>query len=361
MSVQYMDNFQFYGLDATNMLEGGVWSNIYSANVLSDLVDDPDVNADAESKAFKFEMSSTGASVCRLALPAPGQQQGVGCRLWWSGLPSGYNHGGGIQYNTAGNLPMYLVAVTPTGTLRLIRRDKNGWTDAGDTVVAESAPLTVGAGAWQHVEWFMDTATGDYEIRVEGVQVLAGNDASHHSDSMGIFVCVPMWDCTASDSQSRYIKDLILWDDNGSVNNDFLGPVTIYSLPVDGDISSGWTPSSGTEDWSLLNELTPNDAGYIDADATLPAPSIMTFRDLPADVVGVRALQMMSRVQKTDGGDATVQLGLTSNGDTDTGADHAPGTSYTYAWDVSELDPDTASLWSPLGVNAAYLQIDRTL
>lgn len=361
MSILYMDNFSFYGTDENNMLAGMPWAALFSLNSLEN---DPD--GVSSGKVLEIQNSGTGASAARLAVPTPGNLIGAAFRLWLSSLPQSSNHGATFAWKDASNNHKYALRVTPTGQLVLCRTDGAGTgIDSGDaaaaTTLATSSPLVVGAGAWVHIEAYIDKTSGAYEVRVEGVQVLSGTDGAPATGDCGIIEWLQEFDSTASGSPDCYIKDLVVWDDAGSVNNTFIGPVTVYSLVVDGDVSSGWAPSSGTDDYALLDELTPDDAGYIDADDSPPAPSIMTFEDLPADVVSVRALQMVARVQKTDGGDATVQLGLTSNGSTDTGADAAVGTSFAYQFDVSEIDPDTSSLWSPLGVNAAYLQIDRTL
>jgi hypothetical protein len=358
MAIQYMENFQYYNSLTANLIAGTPWANIYSG---SGIVDDPDPNADTDSKALTCFMSPTGASVNRLAIPNSGQQMGIACRWWMSSLPESTVHGGGFQFNTAGNLPMYLVNVLPTGALQLVRRDKSGWTTAGDVVVDTTSGPVVTGGAWYHWEFYIDTATGDYEVRVEGIPVLDGNDASHHSDVIGIIAFVEHWETTASDSETRYVKDIVVWDDTGTVNNSFIGPVTIYCLQVDGDVSdTNATPSTGTTVWQTMDELNVSDVDYTTLGAVV-ADAIMTLEDVPSDVVAIRALQTVVRAQKTDGGDATMQVGLISDGSEDTGSDDAVNTSFRYHFDVSELDPDTAAAWTPISVNAATIKINRTL
>lgn len=361
MTIQFMDNFQFYGNDVNKMLEGLPWSQFNSINTLSKIVADPDGNAIARSRAFIMSMSDTGASVCRLSLPTPGQQMGVAARYWVSALPSSFGQGNGPQFNTAGNAPMYLVAMTPTGTLRLIRRDKSGWTTTGDIVVAETTTPVVTAGAWWHIEFFMNTATQAYEVRVEGVTVLSGTDVGGHADLMGIFVLPQYWESTSAGGATKYVKDLVIWDGSGTVNNTFLGPVAVFTLLVDSDVSSGWVPSTGTSDFDLLDKTTPADGTFISADATPPAPSIMGLENVPDDVVLIKGLQSMVRAAKTDSGDGWMQVALRSGGIDDLGTDRPMTTSFKYNYDISELDPALASAWTPVSVNAAELKINRTL
>jgi hypothetical protein len=157
------------------------------------------------------------------------------------------------------------------------------------------------------------------------------------------------------------MKDLVFWDGSGSSNNSFLGPVAVYTLKVNGDVSSGWTTSTGTTQYTLLDETTPDDTDYISADTTLPAAAIFDMEDLGPDIVGVRGIQTMVRAKKSDGGDATLQVSLKSGASIDLGSTHNVTTSMKYWFDISEFDPATGSAWDPIAVNAAKLKVDRTV
>jgi hypothetical protein len=115
------------------------------------------------------------------------------------------------------------------------------------------------------------------------------------------------------------------------------------------------------EDFSLLDKPGGvDDSSYIEAGDPPPAASIVELDDLPADVVSVRALMSLVRAQKSDAGDATLQVGIKSASNDDLGTDRVISTAFTYYWDLSEVDPDTAAAWTPSAVDAAQLQMDRT-
>ena len=345
MSMLWMEPFSLYGTSTTNMQAGTPWAAISGS-----LTADPD--GVSTTKVFKLGKNDVG-TFTRFTIQTAGDVHNLGLRVWLDQLPESTAHGQEIRLNDSGNSAKYALRTTPTGTIKLIRK-----TDA--TAVDESASVLT-TGNWQHIEWSMNRTSGDYEVRVEGFTVLSGTDASPATGDSAIVQFVGSQSAGSGLSNSQmYIKDLFIADDAGTQNNGFIGPVTLYTLLADGDVSSGWTRSSGSSDSALVGVLTPNDANYIEADDSPPAASIMTFQDLPADVIGVRACMPVVRAFKTDGGDATLQNGLISSGDTDTGADASPGTSAHYQWDISELDPHTAALWTPVGVNAAELQLDRT-
>lgn len=359
MSVLDLENFQYYGVTA-NMLGGTPWANIFTGSG-GGLDSDPD--GVSPGQVLRVRSSSVLSSVDRYVVPVPGQQIGVAARWWFSSLPPSSPQSACMAFKTAGNQHIALVYITPTGQIvwaNAIAAGNETNNFANFVTVATSATLDFTPGTWNHLGLFLDTASGDFEVWLEGDLILDGNDPAAGGGTIGMLE----WRDKITEGAlhgDMYLKDLIPWDTNGSVGNTFPGPLTIYSRVVDGDVSSGWTPSTGTEDYPLLNNLNPNDTTYIEAAATLPAPSIMTFENLPPDIVRVAALKTIVRAGKTDGGDANMQVGLISNGMLDTGGDDTVQVSFDYHWDISELDPNTGLPWAPPAVDAADIQINRTL
>lgn len=346
MSLLHIENFSNYGSSIANLLATGVFSNVDGS-----LVNDPD--GVSSGKVLKIVGGDSGQQT-RGVIPTAGDVHNLGFRWWLSQLPNSNAHSPSVLLKDASNNSKYQLKTSPTGSLILVRS-----TD-GTTVDQTGGPV-IAAGAWFHIEWYMNRTSGDYEVRVEGVTVLSGTDASPATGDSGIFEFRNSSAGSGASNTTPYAKDFFIADDAGSVNDSFIGPVKIYTLLVDGDVSNGWDLSSGTSVYPLLAKTTPNDASYIQADDTPPAAAILTLQDLPSDVVAVRAVQTMVRALKTDGGDADLQVSLLSSGDADAGATHAVGTSARVFPDISELDPHTAAAWSPVGVNAAEIKIDRTL
>lgn len=359
MTIQYADNFSFYGTDVNNLLQTA-WASLSSGS----LANDPD--GVSSGKVLRTSVSATGVFATRVVVPTPRDKIGVAFRTWVSSLPSTNGRGAAVSFKSSGNNHRATLHITPTGQLRLVNTvgegtglDELDTADIG-TEVAVTGPLVVGAGQWNHIEFVYDASDGTYEVRVEGVQVLSGTDSGFNSDDIGNIEFLDKFNSTSSGEPANYIKDLVVWDAEGSQNNDFVGAVRVIALPVNADVSSGWTRSAGATDYELLDELDPNDTDYIEADETPPAPSVMEFEDLPVEIIGVRALMSVVRNLKTDGGDATLQVSLRYNSADDNGADRAVQASASYSWDVSELNPDTGQLWAPTEVDAAQIVIDRT-
>jgi hypothetical protein len=77
-------------------------------------------------------------------------------------------------------------------------------------------------------------------------------------------------------------------------------------------------------------------------------------------VAGITAVQIYTRMVKTEAGIANVQVSLISGSEVSEGADRAITQEYTYWMDVHETDPDTGAPWTAEGLAAAQLRIERT-
>lgn len=353
MAILFMDNFEHYGTGDHNSaivdrLLDGVYAELSAVNSYG-IVEDPDPGV---TTPVFYCGSTNGGTGLRFALPVAGDVVGVALRLWMDGLPSSTtNEVIPIEFRDAGNARLYGLRVNTTGTISIVN-------PAGTTVTTTTTPVLT-ANAWKHIEFkcVISATVGVLEVRVEGVPVIALTSQNTGTTNIAQWI---LGNEALTGAVTSYWKDMITWDDSGTVANDFIGPCSVFSCDVDGDVSSGWTKSTGSADYALLDEATPNDSDYISADSTPPAASIMTFENLPADVVAIRGVQTVVRMEKSDGGDATVQVGLLSNGSEDTGTDRPISTAYTYYWDVSSLDPDTGAAWTPSAVDAATIKINRT-
>lgn len=355
MSIEWMDNFQNYGTDETNLLDG-VYAD-YNDAILSA---DPD--GVSTGRVIKISSADSAAGYLRRVFSSNLTTVGIGARYWFTTLPTSSTYlPSFVMFNDVANATNVSLSLGTTGIISAYRGNASTGTLLGSTTVP-----VVTAGAWYHIEAkvLASQTVGTVEVRVNETTVLTltGQDTVSGSNvhfSQAVFasdlnadgsgVCTPF-----------YIKDLIAWNDSGSLNNDFMGDVNIVSLYPDTDVSLNWTPSTGTDGSNLIDESITDDTDYISADATPPAAFECTLTDVDDEVVLVKGTQIVVRALKTDAGAANLQAALVSNGDVGNGADRAVTVAATYWSDVLELDPDTGTAWSPTSLNAANLRLNRT-
>lgn len=362
MAINWMDNFNIYGIDAgrnARLLDG-----VYAETVRSVLSVDPDPTAGGGMVMQKFG-GGTGGDL-RKVLNTPRTTVGALARFWFTTLPISP----GItecptmfSFRDVNNVTHVNVTIDPSGNIVVNRIDGAATVQIGITPNPVLTP-----NAWKHVETkaFIDPANGTVEVRVEGVTVINIGPMRTTNNAGGtINSCqqVAQQSCQDGAGPSMYMKDYIIWDNTTGFNNSFMGSCQVLKIIPDADVALNWTPSSGPTGYNLINEVTPDDDGsYISAAAPgIPAAYKCSLTDLPVNVTSVRGVMAVNRSRKVDGGDGNLQVGAISGASTGLGSNRPISTAYTYYYDVFDTDPATAGAWTRVAVNAMNLQINRTI
>ena len=345
MTIQHMDNFGIYGTTVA-LMDDGIYAQ---ATGLIALVDDPDGISDGT--VVRLISSAASIGVLRYVLSSAQNKAGQAVRVFMNNLPvSDNDRPQVVRWMNNSNVELASVYVETTGRLT--------FSDGVNTITTANPVIT--ANGWWHIEAAYDrSGVGSIEVRVEGVTVLQDTDLGYVAASQIFQTALRFFGNNFSSTQIFY-KDLVIWDGSGAVNNDFLGSVLVLNLSPTSDVALNWNLVGGASGFSILDNIPPNDAAYIEAVNPPPAAYVCGLSDLPPDVTSVKGLMTVVRAQKSDGGDGSLQVSLISNGDVDLGADRPITTTMTYWRDVSELDPDTSAPWTPVAVDAAQMQIDRT-
>lgn len=357
--LQWMDDFTSYGTDANRLAR--LTNGSYAEQAWCDLVADPDPSAGGQ---FCLSVGSNTNSIIRRVLTAAQGTVGTAARYWLTNIPSDTNQRPHFaSFRDINNNIHVWVTVNPTGYVEAYRHD-----NAGDVLIAQSASPVIVANAWRHIECklVLSAAAGSIEVHLEGAQVLNVAGIRTTTDVVGVAatcstIAIQNTRGAAAGPQ-MYVKDLIMWDGSGAVNNSFMGSCQVYKIIPNGDVSLGWTPSAGVTGYDKINLTTPLDDGsYISAPFPLPPASTFSMSDLPANVTAVKGVMILQRSRKTDGGDGQVQASLLSGASVGAGANRTITTAYTYWTDMFDLDPQGAINWSPARVNALNLKLDRTV
>lgn len=359
MSVQWADSFSRYGTGTSSraaLLDGLPYSNIGTTSG-GTVEASPDPN-DIGERAFLLGANGNNwPRDFRLSLPTVvNGTVGTCFRAWLNSLAVDDGERAalvGVQ-RTNGDYMSY-IRIEQNGAIAIVGRVSGSLVELENTINPVIAPAS-----FNHYEFIHDGTTGEGQLYLNGILLLSytGVDTGENL----VFVNFSSRSASGT-SPNVYLKDLVIWDDNGTENNSVMGTVLVRGLKPNADVTlGGWVPSTGTTGFNLLNKTAPNDATYLSADDTPPALMSFELENLPPDITSVRGLVPVVRMRKVDGGDANVQSGLSPNGtDWDDGADRPITSSFTYYFDISELDPATGTPWSPAAVDSGKIRIDRTL
>lgn len=340
----WADNFRAFGISGSaNLMRQGLY-----AEMARDLALDPAGSGDP-----CISVPSGTFSNWRKVLPGSFATVGFGFRLYLPTLPGGdFAHT--FRAVDVSNNTLAYMAYRSNGNICIL--------NSSGSVVAETTGPVLVAQSWQHIEvkLLFAGAASTAEVRVDGIPVLT----TPSFINIGSTACAQISSGQNSGGipGSYYLKDLIIWNNVGSRNNDFFGTVIVQSMPVATDIALGdWTLTGGATGHAILAAVPPNDANFLSAAIPPVNPCSFTLTDLPTNVSSVRGLITIVRGKKIDGGDGNVQVSLLSSGDAANGADRPFTPSFTYWYDVEETDPHTSNAWTPASANAADIKMNRTV
>jgi len=325
--IIFADTFNTYGTNQSLMLDG-----LYALtfNVALDL--DP---AGSGMHVLKASTSALTGYLTRRVFPGLRTTTGAGFRLWLEGLPLTTSHIPTFVFLDGSNGQQVAFTVDVIG--RIVAHTGGG---GGAQIGITSGPV-VTANAWNHIEVksVASLTVGSVEVRVNGVPVLT---VSGVNTGTGYFQFA-LENPASAINYNYYIKDLVVWDNTGTYNTNFLGSVNVLDLLPTSDVAFPWTPSTGTTGYSILDNIPPVDSTYIAAGYPAPAACVFGLADLPADVTSVKAMIPIVRAEKIDGGDGNLQVAMKSGASTGLGSDRPMTVAFTYWQDVFEVDPATSA------------------
>jgi hypothetical protein len=360
MTMRHCDNFSMYHSgEAVDMLDG-VYAQIQAKVSVNSvyLVADPDGISTGQVCRINESVTDGNWSILRYVLPSNQDTVGVANRVWLPQLPQDIrNFPTIISWRDASNVQIAALCVDTTGRLYIA----TGADDDSHTILTRTSTPVITAAAWYHIESkLLYGGSGNITVRVEGVEVL-NYDHSFTTTDGNIYQLQWMnHGISGIGTADMYIKDLVIWDGAGTQNNNFLGPVLVYSCAPTSDVALNWTPTGAANGYSILDNAPFDDTKHLDAPTPAPSPYQGGLADLPADVTSVKAVMTFVRAAKSDGGDATLQTSVVSGASTALGSDRPITVAQTYWTDVQELDPATSSPWTPTAVNAAKIKLNRT-
>ncbi len=231
----------------------------------------------------------------------------------------------------------------------------------GSTTIATSGTVRT-FGTWYYVELKITARTGtngSYELRVDETVDVSGssvNLANTGSDG----VDVVMFSATTSDASW---DDIYINDNQGSVNNNFLGDSAVRGILPNGDgASTGWTPSTGTSHFALVDDTatTTNDADY-NTGTNNGDRDLYDYENLTGLLNGpIAGIMVTSDMRMVTTGTATVKVVVREGGVNFDQATHTVnGTGVRGYSQVIENSPDDSAPWEVADIDAAQIGVEK--
>lgn len=232
------------------------------------------------------------------------------------------------------------------------------------TLLAKTLPDTFSAGRWFWLEigWKPGYTDGAIEIRVNTVPQLVLNNIRLSDGSLILPATLPgftNFSYNINRGQSGWsndwrIDDTYLNDNTGSINNSFLGNVRAKYMALVGDASPiQWTiggSSPAATNWQSASNPNMNDTSYVYT-STIGHQDLYSI-DPNLNTPLVHGLEVCGAYRQDDATQRFVENAIESNGVLVTGDTWAINQSYTFYYDVYELNPDTGLQFTGAEANA---------
>lgn len=240
-------------------------------------------------------------------------------------------------------------------------RASNGWeVRRGNSIGAVVASGgSVPTNEWHYIEIkvVIHDTTGSVEIRKDGVTDLLATGIDTKNTSITDVASIGFY---GSSSSYLRIDDMYICDDNGTVNNDFLGDCVVETLlPTGAGANNGFLGSDAdsVDNHLLVDEATPDLVDYVESSVAGTKDSY-AFADLSAGVTAVHGVQLAAYVSKPVAGAAQLRA-LTRQG----GTDHASAALVTpssagIAKHLWELNPADSATWEKADVDGAEFGVE---
>ena len=356
MALIWADGFDHYGTSPNggrDAMLAGAWAAFSWANGTAHEVSAAQARTGTHSLRHSYNSLATGGIQARRVLGAA--QIVVGCAAGWyfNSLP-GVNAVHGFEFRNNANNAIATITIQSDGALGL-------YVGASRTFLAASDPI-ISASSWQHIEAKIvcDTVVGECEIRVNGVTVLHVTD--QNLGSLGctqIVFGIP--GSRSGGNLTYYTDDIVVWNDVGDDNNDFIGQCRVETIfPVADTAQADWTLVGDSDGFDCIDNVPPDgDTTYIQG-ANVGDISQFELDDLPPETAKIIGVYIPVMAKIDDAGVGAVKTGLLSGSDLALSGELTLTTAYTYWGAVFERDPATDEPWTKTGLEAALLHIEKS-
>lgn len=242
-----------------------------------------------------------------------------------------------LDIQTTGGAQQFALGVSATGQLILCNA-------AGATVFTGAAGL-VTTGTWYYVEIeaTLNASTGTLHLYLGGTDVSGALTGLNTGGGAGLI----QFRLFGGGNVTQYRDDVYVFAGAATRR----GESRIETLRPASDNTAAWTPNSGSNNFSRVNEaVVDGDTSYVQT-ATIGARDLYTIGGLSSTPANIWAVNVVSFAEKTDATARSVYNSIKSGLTSDDGTANPLLSSYSRFDAIRNTDPNTSAAWTASGVN----------
>lgn len=255
-------------------------------------------------------------------------------------------------------VPQIVFRVTSSLQIAIYQAANSG--NSGATTLLATSTAAFSFNAWHRFEFkvTIDPTAGLAECYVDGVLFVSFTGATQVPGKgryTNQFFLGPAG-FAAYASSEFWIDDFLLYDDQGSAPNNYLGDRKLVTqFPSGAGASTQFTiggSAPAASNWQSVDETPPDDGATLVTDGTVGHTDLYTFPAVTATTIDCVAVLLRS--QKTDAAVRSLRAAAKSGAvTTDNGADFVQSSSWLYYQAFFPHDPNTSAAWTQAGLSAA--------
>lgn len=346
MTVTWTEGFDMYNGAGVNTGLLGRWLSVTTFNGGAAL---SMTTGRFSGQAFRLtNATSTGGTISSLVkgvvAPSGTPTSGsCGFAIRTSNFPS--SMGRILEFCNAGGTEQCGVGINSVGTVFVYQ-------GAGGSTYGSSSIGLIVANTWYYieVEFTISGSTGSMNVYLNGSSILSvssQNTLGAGSGGVNIVQLCSHFPTVVSGGANQLDFDDMYFTSTSTR----LGERRVETLRPASDSSVQWTPSSGGNNFSRVNEAT------VDGDTSYVSTSTVGFRDLygvtPLSTTPtvIDAVNVVSFSEKTDATTRAIYHSVQSSGTDSDGTQINLAASYTRLDRLILTDPNTSTAWTASGVN----------
>ena len=222
--------------------------------------------------------------------------------------------------------------------------------DTGATIATSAETMTI--LAWHWVEWEHDTASQTFELRLDRGAGQTTTIIDVTSFSTTTVVQRLRIHGASGSGNSMNLDDLHILDTTGDSGDNFLGDGRMIALRPTSDVTSDWTPSTGSDNFALVDETPLDESDYNEASVDAKV-DLYEFGNMSPEFTQFDFVMANVHAKKTDGSGTRLFVDIVSNSVKLQSGLHTLLTNGRYNKLYALVNPDGGGAWTLSTVNAA--------
>jgi hypothetical protein len=226
-----------------------------------------------------------------------------------------------------------------------------------DDALEEAGTIEVSSNTWFHVQFYLvvDGVAGSAQVKIDGHESInkSGIDTAPGTSTTANYVAIRRG--TYSSTNKVYVDDLVI----GS--GGYLGDLRCPDIRPNADTAQDdWTPSSGSDNYAMIDESPASDADYNETDTDAHADEL-DMTDFDGTTYIPVAVTAWARARQDAGVGDGIHVGIDSNGTEDQSASQPLSNSWEYYYHTADDNPDDAAEWEDADIDALKLRYESDI